>query len=171
MDRLEYEDRFYEDVAAVAERVSPSKGDEAVVDVVVHPGFSVFHPEASTYGTEYTHDAFLDDLGEAVTGDRTVVLYPDSWKDATESYLGEPETVEYIATEETSALLTEEGKDDVAGLVEDLESGGVIRLSGEINGCCYTHVDQLFREVEDRVGKEYEVEEAVTYPEDRVWEL
>lgn len=167
-----YSERFFDDVAAVADAMSPDEGEYDELVAVVHPGFSVYHPSADPSWKGY--DAFLEGLDETIDGveeGEVAVLYPEAWRRETELFLGDDGSLSYVSTENGSALLTGEGVEQMAMLLDGLEDEGVVRVTGEVNGCCYTHVRQLFEEVEDRVAVSYEVEEGRAYPDERVWRL
>lgn len=170
-----YHDRFWEDVEAVAARTDPEEGRYDELLAVAHPGFTRYHPGAVA-DVEEGYEAFLDEVTgaveRAVEDERAEVLalYPESWQEVTEEVVGE-ETIEYVPTEEKSALFVDDGEERVAEQISGLADEGTVRVVGEVNGCCYTHVRQLFEEVEDRIEMTYDVVEGAVYPEERLSQL
>lgn len=167
-----YRHRFEDDVAAVAGEVAADDGHYDELLAVVHPGFTGYHPRATAEADD-GYGEFLDGVADRVeeAEARVAVFYPESYREETERILGDDATIEYVPTEDDSALFADGGAELTAGLVSGLEDGGEVRVIGEVNGCCYTHVRQLFEDVEEDVGLSYDVIEGEAFPEQRLWRL
>lgn len=170
-----YRHRFEDDVAAVANRVDEVQDRYDELLAVVHPGFTGYHPRATTEADD-SYDTFLDGLSDRVEearehGAAIAVFHPESYREETEEIIEDDAGVKYVPTEDDSALFAEGGADAAAGLVSGLEDGGEVQVIGEVNGCCYTHVRQLFEDVEEDIGMAYDVIEGEAFPEERLWRL
>ncbi len=167
-----YRHRFKDDVAAVADRVVEEGGRYDELLAVVHPGFTGYHPR-STAETEEGYAAFLDGISDRVVEAETpvAVFYPDSYREETGEVIEDDATIEYVPTEADSALFADDGAKRTAAMVSGLEDGGRVRVIGEVNGCCYTHIRQLFEDLEEEIDVSYDVIEGERFPEERLWRL
>jgi hypothetical protein len=174
-DERLYRDRFEDDVAAVADRVEDGRDRYDELLAVVHPGFTGYHPRATAEADD-GYERFLDELSDRVDearGDGTAVavFHPVPYREETGEIIEDDTAVTYVSTEDDSALFADGGADVTAGLLAGLADGGAVRVTGEVNGCCYTHVRQLFEDVEDKIETSYDVIEGEAFPEERLWRL
>ncbi|MDY6777901.1 MAG: hypothetical protein SVU32_04490 [Candidatus Nanohaloarchaea archaeon] len=166
----DYGEAFRRDVERISWETDDAEGCLSMVDVFVHPGFYSYY--SHHFDVDEPYDTYRDRLTSLVDetdADRVLVLYPESWWGETSSLLPASRSdIQYVRTSEKSALLDDESRAELASVITELQAGGTVRVAGELNGCCYTHVRQLFEEVEERVEKDYHVVEGLAYPEDEL---
>lgn len=136
--------------------------------LVVHPGYfrtrEWFKVDSDRY--EVTGEDYLDyeqSLFEEVenwveNSDPVVVLYPGELEEETRDFFDLfADDVDWIPTEDRSAVLTDHGKEDFSAVYASLESPSRIKIAGESEQKCYRYQKILLETLDRELWKELEI--------------
>lgn len=164
--------RSREDAEQVIEFLETEEPSEmySTLDIAVHPGYGLRNREHLEVENQRPEDylRYSLELTRAIEDSDKSPFYVlnGGSREEVMNYLGEVEDSlnGFIDSFPARGFLTRQGKEDAAQAFAGLETGGTLRLHGELNGLCYNQFETLLSELKD-LGKDFELREGHVYPE------
>lgn len=173
-DGLSRKEMAENEVEVVADELEDGDDRYDELDVLVHPGYTGQREawEAYDFLDEGMYEEYREDLDPYVEGvdGEAVVLYPlpeyEEVREAVDAMDGT-----YIGTLPNSGVVHPDERERFGSVLADVEDGGTVHVSGELNGICVDHISGLVQQAADDADRDIAVNEHMTFPKGKIGEL